>query len=295
LAVIDAIYVVSLPSRTDRRHEMDALAKQLNLRWTYVDATPANDSTALKVHGGINSTHGVPFSWPTIIDSLALSNEPLDAWDTIKVPSEEEIDNALIPVAMDDNNIAASISDLPGWMILTLGRVACWQSHLQVIQRVANDTVSKTTLVLEDDVDMEMDIDSQLSHLWKHLPADWDIVFLGHCWSNESTYPALSMSTLPHTHSHALGNSSFLTSDPMKESFNTSHRLHPSLSPKCTHAYALSHAGARRLLLHLQHPPFAFSRAIDQAFAWLVQSGRLKSFSVVPSLVVQRKISKSDI
>jgi hypothetical protein len=81
----------------------------------------------------------------------------------------------------------------------------------------------------------------------------------------------------------------------MKESFNTSHRLHPSLSPKCTHAYALSHAGARRLLLHLQHPPFAFSRAIDQAFAWLVQSGRLKSFSVVPSLVVQRKISKSDI
>ena len=47
--------------------------------------------------------------------------------------------------------------------------------------------------------------------------------------------------------------------------------------------------------MHLQYPPFAFSRAIDQAFAWLIQSGRLKGFSVVPSLVVQRKISKSDI
>ena len=195
LAVIDAIYVVSLPSRTDRRNEMEALAARLNLRWTYVDAMPANHSTvkstlrwvkearaareALKVHGDNDSTHGVPVSWPTIIDSLALSNEPLDAWKAIGVPSEEGIDDTLIPVATDDNKIAASVSDLPAWMILTLGRVACWQSHLQVIQRVANDVLSKTTLILEDDVDMEIDIDSQLSHLWKHLHADWDIVFLG--------------------------------------------------------------------------------------------------------------------
>jgi hypothetical protein len=71
--------------------------------------------------------------------------------------------------------------------------------------------------------------------------------------------------------------------------------LHVSQKPKCTHAYALSRIGARRLLLHLRYPPFAFSRAIDQAFAWLVESNRIKSYSVVPSLVVQRKVTESDI
>ena len=48
-------------------------------------------------------------------------------------------------------------------------------------------------------------------------------------------------------------------------------------------------------MAHLRHAPFAFSRAIDQALAWLVESGRIKGFSVVPSLVVQRKVRWSDI
>jgi len=47
--------------------------------------------------------------------------------------------------------------------------------------------------------------------------------------------------------------------------------------------------------LHLRYPPFAFSRAIDQAFAWLIESNRVKSYSIVPSLIVQRKVTESDI
>ena len=46
---------------------------------------------------------------------------------------------------------------------------------------------------------------------------------------------------------------------------------------------------------YLRHPPFAYSRPIDRAFAWLVESGRLKSYSIVPSVVVQRKIDASNI
>jgi hypothetical protein len=34
---------------------------------------------------------------------------------------------------------------------------------------------------------------------------------------------------------------------------------------------------------------------LDQAIAWLVKSGRLKAFSVVPSVVVQRKLGASDV
>ena len=46
---------------------------------------------------------------------------------------------------------------------------------------------------------------------------------------------------------------------------------------------------------HLRFVPFAYSRALDQAYAWLVLSGRVHSYSVVPSVVVQRKVAPSDI
>ena len=47
--------------------------------------------------------------------------------------------------------------------------------------------------------------------------------------------------------------------------------------------------------MYLRYPPFAYSRAIDQAIAWLVKSGKLKSYSLVPSVVVQRKADESDV
>lgn len=96
------------------------------------------------------------------------------------------------------------------------------------------------------------------------------ISYSGYCWSDEA-------------HGTALGKPS------------SSFQLHESNHPKCTHAYVLSHNGARRLLLHLSYPLFAYSRALDVAIAWLVQNKRLKAFSVVPSIVVQRKLLPSDL
>ena len=84
---------------------------------------------------------------------------------------------------------------------------------------------------------------------------------VGHCWSDETKNPPVA----PHS------------------------PLHPSYKPKCTHGYAVSPAGVRRLLMHLTYPPFAFSRALDQAIAHLIQSKRIRSYSVVPSVVVQRR------
>lgn len=97
----------------------------------------------------------------------------------------------------------------------------------------------------------------------------------GHCWSNESYHPAWAR--------------------PYSSNSGRPTTLHPSFAPKCTHAYAVTRGGARKLLLHLDYPPFAFSRALDQAYSWLILSGRIKSYSVVPSMVVQRKIAFSDI
>jgi hypothetical protein len=71
--------------------------------------------------------------------------------------------------------------------------------------------------------------------------------------------------------------------------------IHPSRTPACNHGYALTRSGARKLLVHLRYPPFAYSRAVDLAISWLVQSDRVKSFSVYPSIIVQRKTTNSDI
>lgn len=118
-----------------------------------------------------------------------------------------------------------------------------------------------------------------------HRGCIWSDVSLGHCWSNEAQKSPLSPRLLINLD----------TKVGHKPPLAAHARLHPSVSPKCTHAYALSRNGARRLLLHLRYPPFAYSRAIDQAIAWLIQRGKLKSFSVVPSLMVQRKITTSDV
>ena len=51
----------------------------------------------------------------------------------------------------------------------------------------------------------------------------------------------------------------------------------------------------RRLLAHLFQPHFAFSRAVDQAAQWLILDSRIRSFSIVPPIIVQAKVTASDI
>ncbi|KAG1846729.1 hypothetical protein F4604DRAFT_1594870, partial [Suillus subluteus] len=139
-------------------------------------------------------------------------------------------------------------------------------------------------VLLEDDIDMEKGIEIRMHQVWPSLPHDWDMVFLGHCWSNESFYSALPLPEAIF---------------PLYDLLAQSH-IHPSYSPpsyslRCTHDYALSLSSACRLLQHLRCPPFAYSRALDRAFSWLIESGRLHTFSVVPSIVIQRKVLSSDI
>ncbi|KAI0063247.1 hypothetical protein BV25DRAFT_1786125, partial [Artomyces pyxidatus] len=314
LDVVSRAYVISLPQRADRREDMEHLRNILHLRWTYLDAADAASPANVHIDG--TSPLALPtFHWPDDIDRLVHSQEAMlplgaDVWPLPYTRAESDgsvsaetadpfwfaplrakasFPHPLPPLACasGDQLLAPFSQDLPPYKRLTPAKVACWHSHLQAIRQIANGGDS-AALVLEDDVDMERDISARLRALWDALPDSWDIVYLGHCWSNESALPALRVIS-----SHALAplDSDTSTSIPARNLT----ALHPSVSPKCTHAYALSRAGARRVLAHLRHPPFAYSRAIDQALAWLVQSGRLQAFSVVPPLVVQRKVAGSDV
>lgn len=113
----------------------------------------------------------------------------------------------------------------------------------------------------------------------------------GHCWSDERKHQPLPIMSSKSAPFEKNGNP-----ESLYVNITSMHsRLYPSNQPKCTHAYVVSKRGARRLLLYLQYPPFAYSRAIDQAIAWLIEIGKIKSYTVVPSLVIQTKMDKSDI
>ncbi|KAI0296701.1 hypothetical protein BC826DRAFT_908110 [Russula brevipes] len=325
LDVLAKVYVISLPRRTDRRLQMDRLKDALHLNWTYRNACEADASVVTTILHQVHvlrsqlgsrpqpdDVHVKPhdaasaFDWPhdledTIHCQEALQLSGADLWtlpsshgwsDSAVLPEMADpyaftrTPAAQVPVVSDPkplactsgNNVSASFSPkLPLHRRLTAAKVACWYSHFQAIRDVANGK-DEVTLVLEDDVDIERDVKRRLQALLDALPGAWDIVYLGHCWSNESQVsPLRSVSLrLPNGRTTLSG-------------------LYPASSPKCTHAYLLSRIGARRIVAHLRHPPFAYSRAIDQALAWLVQSGRLRAFSIVPPVVVQRKIVLSDV
>ncbi|KDQ52982.1 hypothetical protein JAAARDRAFT_61563 [Jaapia argillacea MUCL 33604] len=289
LPTISEIYVVSLARRADRRAEMEILRNALGLEWAYVDATEATDSVIGEISRRVRSLRTLRlrseenelFNWPDDTDSMPLSLGPLgpdgsDLWSNPSAPTElvDTSEEPPLTCATENDKITPYNSSLHVSKILTASKMACWHSHLSVLKRIANAPggLDRVSVILEDDVDMEWDIKSRLAEMWDALPNEWDLLFLGHCWSNETYYPPLV-----HPSSHQVTH------------------IHPSHRPKCTHAYAITTLGARRALLHLRYPPFAYSRALDQAYAWLVESGRLKAFSVVPSVVVQRKNDKSDI
>ncbi|KAF9527137.1 hypothetical protein CPB83DRAFT_856806 [Crepidotus variabilis] len=290
--VIDKIYVISLPTRQDRRTEMEKLRKGLGVEWAYIDAFPATEPMVNSIKGKVVSTRASAsqthsqFKWPEISEELVHSKENIELWqDDSWYPSPDPPPTSLplVQCTQKDYDMISDPRTLPEHLILTPGRVACWRSHIEVIHQIANDD-AEATLIMEDDVDVERDLEGHLKRIWPSLPKDWDSVYLGHCWSNETFWPALpAVSTDPSvSFKPSILNSSLPT-------------LHPSQGPKCNHGYVLSRTGARRILLHLRYPLFAYSRAVDQALAWMIESRRTKSFSVFPNIIAQRKVSKSDI
>jgi len=320
-------YVVNLPHRDDRREDMDKLRTALEISWNYVDGIYLNSSLVRNTLDWVHRVRSGPphivsdekkplldddiaFTWPKDIDLLATSSSELDLWSTgngvwpLPPAIPKELPPYLHPMASstENYNIATNLSAQFEHLLLTESRVACWFGHLNLIHKIANSLKDgEFAIILEDDIDMEQDSDEQMKRLWPYLPANWDMVFLGtrfrcpldinlltsqkystgHCCSDESRGQRISPGP-PE-----------LSSD---DTIQSSHsQLHASSGPQCTHAYALSRTGARRLLLHLRYPPFAFSRAIDQAVAWLIETNRIKSYSVVPALIVQRRISNSDV
>ncbi|CAG8559710.1 12070_t:CDS:1 [Acaulospora colombiana] len=133
---------------------------------------------------------------------------------------------------------------------------ACYVSHYKVWQLVAQRNSS--ALILEDDVDFEMNISSVMLEILRILPADWEMLYLGHCSQEDFGEP--------------LGESSGF-------------KLFKSTRPSCTHAYAVSSSGAAKLLELLVNPKMP----VDVELVFNIEPGKIISYSIEPPLIAQWK------
>ncbi|CAG8714295.1 4805_t:CDS:1 [Racocetra fulgida] len=146
-----------------------------------------------------------------------------------------------------------------------------WQlSHYYIYESIVKNGYNRS-LILEDDVDMELDIFDIMSGIHRNLPNDWEILYLGHCheWIEDTKI---------------LDN----------ELFANHNKLHTAVHPQCTHAYAITASAAKKLLEILDIEHTKVDKAIDVELANLIRHKKLIAYGVHPQIIAQWK-DKNDI
>ncbi|KAF8761899.1 hypothetical protein RHS01_01025 [Rhizoctonia solani] len=258
LGVAQRVYVIGLPRRKDRRQHMETLIRAMDIDVVWHDA--------LDMHSKLVTDILERVRWVRAQSRIGHESQVPDPQGLVfkwlpdvgsdaPVPAHDGSDLWFIPGRIDP--LRPRLSPIPD---------RCWYSHYQVLLKIARGE-DQVAIVLEDDVDMEWDLEKRLRGMWAFLPKDWDIVMLGHCMSSENENPPV------RGHPH----------------------LHPSKHVLCTHAYAVSRSGARKLVRYLRTPLFAFSRPIDHAVQHFNHHKILNIYSVEPAVVIQTKDTVSDI
>jgi glycosyl transferase family 25 len=168
---------------------------------------------------------------------------------------------------------------------MNLGEIGCALSHRRIYEEAVRHGWSRT-VVFEDDVVPRRGDLAHLPAALGALPAGWDLCYLGYLkndapspWvrAKRAAYVALSpLRLVPWRTGEALR----LLPSPFAPHLRRA-GLHA-----CTHAYAVSLAGARKLLA--AQTPVAF-RA-DWAFSYLILRGELSAFATQPRAFDQEDV-----
>ncbi|KAG9104423.1 hypothetical protein FRC06_002658 [Ceratobasidium sp. 370] len=285
LGIAQKIYVIGLARRVDRRAHMAKLMAAMDLDFEYYDALDLHDDLVTTIlervrwaraqsrighEHEVTNPQGLKFEWLPDVGSSAPvpPRAGVDYWfvrsgdpqglKPLPPPPSPDTRPPLLRTAGEDELLSGEV--------ITRAQVSCWYSHYEVLLKIARGE-DEVAIILEDDIDMEWDLERRLRQMWPHLPKDWDVVMLGHCFSDENSKPPVHGT--PH--------------------------LHPSTHVLCTHAYAVSRTGARRMIRYLRTPLFAFSRPIDHAFQHFNWHKILNVYSIEPAVVIQTKDTLSDI
>ncbi|CAG8535106.1 12580_t:CDS:1 [Acaulospora morrowiae] len=134
---------------------------------------------------------------------------------------------------------------------------ACYVSHYRVYESIVRNGYN-SALILEDDTDFEISISSIISDIHRILPNDWEMLYIGHC-SWEKGGPLIG--------------------------YASDFKLFKSTAPACTHAYAVTLSGAKKLLKELVN----LKLPIDLELGEKIKSGNITSYSLDPPAIVQWK------
>ena len=178
------------------------LADVMRLNFTWVDAVDANDPDIAKIMQHVRAQRHLeslpsfkPGSFKDAFtqatpDGLFGSDlwtldasDPRVAGNTNLLSVPRSLVDPVVPIPCTKGSPFRPLAVPPGkpgkTTLLSKPMIACWHSHLRLIRRIARAPEHSVSLVLEDDVDLEWDVEARLVALWPYLPKDWDIVFLG--------------------------------------------------------------------------------------------------------------------
>ncbi|CAG8776431.1 14810_t:CDS:1, partial [Racocetra fulgida] len=124
----------------------------------------------------------------------------------------------------------------------------------------------RSALILEDNIDFELNIKSIMTNIHRILPDNWEILYLGHCsnWEGKLGEPL-----------------------PDHNQVQFIHKLFKSKRPYCTHAYAVSHRGALKLLNKLVN----LTTPIDLELTNMITANEITSYTIIPSIISRCYIS----
>ncbi|CAG8804522.1 7289_t:CDS:1 [Racocetra persica] len=140
---------------------------------------------------------------------------------------------------------------------------AVYIDHYTIYKSIIDNNYG-SALILEDDIDIELNISPIMTDVHQSLPSDWEMLYLGHCNNLEGK------SSEPIIVSNRGNNSS-------------SYKIFKSEKPYCTYAYAVSRAGALKLLETVGKPT---KLPLDQELINMIQKGTIKSYTLIPPIIV---------
>ncbi len=165
---------------------------------------------------------------------------------------------------------------------LNLGEIACSLSHRMIYEEMLKNNWEKV-LILEDDVLPNVEYMDQLPASLKELPADWELVYLGYL-KHEKVTTVLKTKQFFYKILSVVGLMAWsykMVANLLPKPF--SRHLKKAGFHDCTHAYAVTLEGAKKLLA--AQTPVVY-RADDLLSATIIK-GELKAFVTEPKLFDQ--------
>jgi hypothetical protein len=151
--------------------------------------------------------------------------------------------------------------------------VACWRAHMDVLQDMVNRNVA-STLIFEDDADWDVSLRSQLTQFargsrWllnstsseafdSPYGPDWDMLWIGNCGANVDPWDRRRF-VIPNDPSAVPAKVFGGVSSPDMRHWKDQIQTRVIMSQHdgtCTASYAISLAGARKVLYHMSMQPY---------------------------------------